>query len=210
MWGVNVPYLLDNKGSATWRTGGAAWTTWYDSIGRLHLVDDWCTRYPVTTSNIISVAGPVANLMTEYWNEFVDAPLLYNVPSGRGVLSGIMPKTCWNTTKNTNYLGNTYSGNGYGVIATYKDINGTIGFIIWGYSGDDTYYISKWFHEEGIFYLQTENPGVTSIILQLDYTDHDAVTSNPMPPNYYYDAHHPEVTILERLGTISEKNPHDP
>jgi hypothetical protein len=210
MWGTNVPYLLDNKGSPTWRTYGAAWTTWYDSIGRLHLVDDWCTRYPVTTSNIISVAGPSANLMTEYWNEFVDAPVLYSVPSGRGVLSGIMAKTCWNTTKSSNYLGNTYSGNGYGVIATYKDINGTIGFIIWGYSGDDTYYISKWFHEEGIFYLQDENPGVTSIILQLDYTDHGAVTSNPMPPNYEYGAHNPEVTILERLGTISEKNPHDP
>jgi hypothetical protein len=210
MWGTNVPYLLDNKGSATWRTYGAAWTTWYDSIGRLHLVDDWCTRYPVTISNIITVAGPQANLMTEYWNEFTDAMLLYLVPEGRGILSGIFARTCWNTTKGSNYLGQTYSGDGYGVIATYKDINGTIGFEIWGMSGDDTYYVSKWFHEYGIYQMQQENRGVTSWIVQLDYTEHGEIDSNPMPPNYEYGPHNPEVTLLERLGTISEKNPHDP
>jgi hypothetical protein len=87
------------------------------------------------------------------------------------------------------------SGYGIGVITTYKDINGTVGFMIYGWSGDDTYYTCKWFHEEGIYYLQGENRGVTTLVLRIDYTE---------------DAHYPTVTILERLGTISEKTPHDP
>jgi hypothetical protein len=39
--------------------------------------------------------------------------------------------------------------------------------------------------------LQTENRGITSIILRILYTD----------PT------HPTVSIVEHLGTISEKNP---
>lgn len=222
MWGTNVPYLLDNKGSATWRPSGPAWATWYDSIGRLHLVDDWCTRYPVTSSNIITVAGPSANLVSEYFNSFSQAIQIYGGMPGWLLSDVIFGTTCWNTTVGSNFLGQYYYSNGQfspgdtdtgiGVITTYKDINGTVGFMIYGWSGDDSYYTAKWFHETGIFYLQTENPGVTSLIVRLDYNRNDAHErdSNPMPPNYDYDEHFPEVTILERLGTISEKNPHDP
>jgi hypothetical protein len=61
-----------------------------------------------------------------------------------------------------------------------------------GTKGQDTYYATKWFWEEGIEYLQTENRGVTDIILEITYSTH------------------PTVSIEERLGTISEKTPHDP
>jgi len=52
-------------------------------------------------------------------------------------------------------------------------------------------YIAKWFWEEGIEYLQTENREVTDIILEITYSTH------------------PTVSIEERLGTISEKPQHD-
>jgi len=218
MWGTNVPYLLEDLGNATWRAGGPAWTDIYDSEGRLAYVDDWCTRYPVSTSNIITVAGPSANLFSEYFNEFSQAIQIYGITSGN-LIDVIFATTCWNTTKASNYLGQYYysngqfthgsTGTGIGVVTTYKDINGTVGFMIYGWSGDDTYYTCKWFQEYGIYYLQTENRGVTTLIVRLDYNQSDERT-NPMPPNYSYDSHNPSVTILERLGTISEKTPHDP
>ena len=57
-------------------------------------------------------------------------------------------------------------------------------------------YIAKWFWEEGIEYLQTENRGVTDIILKITYP-----TADPT---------HPTFSRVQRLGTISEKTPHDP
>ncbi|MEM2105309.1 MAG: hypothetical protein QXV21_02405 [Candidatus Bathyarchaeia archaeon] len=205
MWGTNVPYLLSDMGYATWRAGGPAWTDIYDSIGRLAYIDDWCTRYPVSTSNIITVAGPSANLFSEYFNEFSQAIQIYGITSGN-LIDVIFAPTCWNTTKASNYLGQWYysnswwdrsiTGYGIGVISTYKDINGTVGFLIHGWSGDDTYYTCKWFHEYGIYYMQRLNRGVTTLVLRIDYTE---------------DPHYPTVTILEHLGTISEKIAiHDP
>jgi hypothetical protein len=219
MWGTNIPYLLDNMGNATWRAGGPSWTNIYDSIGRLGYIDDWCTTYPVSTSNIITVAGPSANLFSEYFNEFSQAIQIYGITSGN-LIDVIFATTCWNTTKVSNYTGQYYYSNGYsargatntgiGVITTYKDINGTVGFMIHGWSGDDTYYTAKWFHEYGIYYLQTENRGVTTLVVRLDYNNAGERTTNPMPPNYDYTAHNPAVTIIERLGTVSEKMQHDP
>jgi len=219
MWGTNIPYLLSNLGNATWRAGGPGWTNIYDSLGRLAYIDDWCTRYPVSSSNIITVAGPSANLFSEYFNDFSQAIQIYGITSGN-LIDVIFTPTCWNTTKFTNYLGQYYysdgqfyTGNtttGIGVITTYKDINGTVGFMIYGWSGDDTYYTCKWFQEYGVYYLQTENRGVTTLVVRLSYNNITAISSNPRPPYYTYDSHNPYVQILERLGTISEKTPHDP
>ncbi len=225
LWGLRTPYLMSDLGSATWRAGGPAWTDIYDSLGRLAYRDDWCTRYAVSTSNIITVAGPPANLMSEYWNEFSQALMIYGITSGNqrvrdGMIDVIFAPTCWNTTKYSGYKGQYYysdgdfspgnTNTGIGVISTYKDINGTIGFLIYGWSGDDTYYVCKWFHEYGIYYLQQENPGVTALIVKIDYNDYSSRSLPNKPPNYNYDSHNPYITILERLGTISEKTPHDP
>jgi len=219
MWGTNIPYLLSNLTYTTWRAGGPAWTNIYDSIGRLGYIDDWCTRYPVSTSNLITVAGPSANLFSEYFNEFSQAIQIYGITSGN-LIDVIFAPTCWNTTVASNYLGQWYysnswwntsvTGYGIGVITTYKDINGTVGFLIHGWSGDDTYYTCNWFQEYGAYYLQTENRGVTTLVLRINYNSQTPRTSNPRPPYYTYDAHYPSITILERLGTISEKTPHDP
>jgi len=219
-WGPNVPYLLSSMGNTTWRPSGPAWCNYYDSIGRLAFLDDWCTRYPVSSSNIITVAGPSANLVSEYFNEFSQAIQIYGGIPNILLSDVIFATTCWNTTWGSSYLGQYYykdgnftpgeTGTGIGVITTYKDINGTVGFMIHGWSGNDTYYTCKWFQEYGVYYLQTENRGVTTLVIRLNYNNQDAITSNPRPPNYTYDSHFPKVTILERLGTISEKTPHDP
>jgi hypothetical protein len=219
MWGTRIPYLLSNLGNATWRAGGPAWTSIYDSLGRLAYIDDWCTRYPVSSSSMITVAGPSANLFSEYFNEFSQAIQIYGITSGN-LIDVIFAPTCWNTTVLSNYLGQYYyadgqfspgnTSTGIGVITTYKDINGTVGFMIYGWSGDDTYYTCKWFQEYGAYYLQTENRGVTTLVVRLEYMNITAISSNPRPPYYTYDDHFPRVTILERLGTISEKTPHDP
>jgi hypothetical protein len=141
------------------------------------------TSTPNTTSPIMSNEIPPR---TEY------------VVNNTGQAYKIFALSCWNRTS---------YGNGYAVISVYKDLNGTIGFLIWGFKGQDTYYACKWFWDyptgilapigttvySGIEYLQHENLGVTDIVLKITYTD----------PT------HPTVSIKERLGTISEKTPHE-
>jgi hypothetical protein len=187
--------------------GGAATGTkanYRDTLGRPSLRDDWCTTYPVSSSNMLFSGGPRAQMGTEYFNEFTNAFFAKSeyVTNDTGQANKILGLTCWNKT--------TY-GAGYAVISVYKDLNGTIGFLIWGYDGQDTYYAAKWFWDipgglaapdgitvySGIEYLQHENRGVTDIVLKITYS-----AANPT---------HPTFSIVERLGTISEKTPtHDP
>lgn len=180
-YGVHVPFVM---AGAT--TGTKA--DYRDTLGRTHLRDDWCTTYPVSSSNMLFSGGPRANMGTEYFNEFTNAffALAEYVVTDIGQGNKIQGLSCWNK--------NTY-GAGYAVVSVYKDINGTIGFLIWGYNGEDTYYAAKWFWETGIEYLQTENLGVTDIILKITYTTCPFSVS---------------IANHERLGTISEKWPHDP
>jgi hypothetical protein len=132
--------------------------------------------------------GPEVNVGAEYFNEFTNAfwARTAYVVNDTGQAYKILALSCWNKTS---------YGSGYAVVSVYKDLNGTIGFLIWGVTGSDTYYAAKWFWETGIEYLQTENRGVTDIILKITY-----------PPS---DPTHPTFSIVQRLGTISEKTPHD-
>jgi len=177
--GAYVPFVM----------GGAVTSTkadYRDTLGRTFLRDDWCTTYPVASSNMLFAGGPGANLGAEYFNEFTMAFFARTeyVVNDTGQANEIFALSCWNK----------YSyGSGYAVVSVYKDLNGTIGFLIWGMDGQDTYYAAKWFWDEGIEYLQTENRGVTDIILEIDYT------------TCPYSA---SITD-ERLGTISEKACHD-
>jgi len=162
---------------------------------RLTLSDDWCTYWPITSSNILSIGGPLANWVTMYFNDFTDAffaaPWFTPYEPFKGK---ILALTCWNKTA----YANTES-KGYATIGTYKDINGTVGLVIWGLDARDTYYASQWLHGDeergippGTWYLQEINSGVTSIILQINYAD----------------PKHPTFSIVEELGTISEKPQH--
>ena len=184
-YGSYIPWIARNL------TGTSdARTNYNDALGREALKDDWCNTWPISSSNIIAVGGPAANLITEYFNEFTEAFMVDPSLSDYFTTYGILPLTCWN--KIGNFVeGNTISDPyGYAVIATFKDLNGTVGFLVWGWTGQDTYYICKFFHEEIIWELQNFPYGVTSLIVRIDYSS---------------DPEHPTFTIQECLGTISER-----
>lgn len=182
---------------------------------RAALVDDWCTSWPVTSSNIIGVGGPYANILAYYTNDLTTA--MYGLPQFSGsIYSGaIVPVTCWNRGWPIPNAGvwNTYTNPvdnsvGYAVIASTIDLNGTEVFMVWGNYGRDTYYASAWLHGyqyniNGVLTtyapgltttLQNLQPGVNSIVLKITYTD----------------PKHPTFSIVESLGTISENILHDP
>ncbi|MEM2352043.1 MAG: hypothetical protein QXT26_06515 [Thermoproteota archaeon] len=172
----DMPWVMRRFGT------GNTMADYKDSIGRAALKDDWCTTWPVASSAMIGVGGPLANLLAYYANDFT--PALYGLPeyacdewAGK-----IIALSCWSQ--------NTYESTeetGYAVISTYKDLNGTVIFLIWGDWGRDTYYATKWFLEEGIWELQWVPCCTTALIIEIDYTVHE-----------------PTVSVVEVLGTISE------
>jgi hypothetical protein len=191
-WSISsIPYVLHCFGTAP------GTRTDYKDDGstpgqRPALKDDWCTTWPISSSNMITVGGPLANLFTLYLNEFTDAfwgsnTALYGetyTPYSTWQ-DKVVALTCWNGTKK-GYAADVDTG--YAVIATYKDLNGTVGLAIWGIGPRDTFYASKFFHEEIIYELQEFPLCVTSIILKIEYAD----------------PQHPTFTVIECLGTISE------
>jgi hypothetical protein len=183
--------------------------SWADTDNRQHLLDDWCLTvesvpddsWPISSSNIITVGGPYANQISRYFNEYAQALVFTTVGDG------FYAVTCWDDalehmdeidTPSGFFTGGLVTDRfGYGVISTYKDKNGTIGFMVYGWTGQDTYYVSKWFDEHK-FELQHINLHVTDLILRIEYKDADG---DPYCP--------PMVEIVEKLGTISEKPQHD-
>jgi hypothetical protein len=180
---------------------GTAKADYKDGILRAALKDDWCTKWPVASSNMIGTGGPIANLLAYYANDFTDAFYGLSEFAGTAYDGKITGIPCWNRNWPSNMVPgyNTYnssSSTGYAVITTYKDINGTVIFNVWGNWGRDTYYATTWLHGDearsiapGIIQLQQAPKGVTSIILKISYTD----------PT------HPTFSIPEVLGTISER-----
>jgi hypothetical protein len=190
-YGTNIPYVMAGATTGTradYYYGAFMGPTYDPDDDRCGLHDDWCTSIPVSSSNMLFVGGSRANLGTEYFNEFTMGFYARgeHVTTDVGQSDKILALSCWD--KHT-------FGSGYGTISVYKDLNGTIGFLIWGVDGQDTYYLTKWFWNVGIYYLQVENDGVTDLILEIFY-----------PP---LDPIHPYIFLHERLGTISHKEQHD-
>lgn len=187
--------------------------------GRTGLKDDYCSHenianeewyngVPIASASIINVGGPSASLTAEYFNDFDDvfATLGVWTPDPHNAWK-IMPLTCWSLNREDfehsgtgiihAYMPEYADGVqtiGYGVISTYRDINGTVGLNIWGYTGQDTYFTTWALLHSDVLALFEANIvcGVTSIILQFNYTLH--------PTDYCF------VTLVEALGTISEYN----
>jgi len=182
-----MPWVMHRFGA-----GNAKADYYYSAADRrTALKDDWCTYWPISSSNMIAVGGPLANMLAYYFNDFTEA--FFGLPefaAGSIWSNRVVALTCWRK--------NSYSSNeavGYAVIATYKDINGTVGFLVWGHWGRDTYYASQWLWgdsergiEPGIIQLQDAPDGATAIILEIDYEDPE----------------HPTFSVVEVLGTISE------
>lgn len=180
-WGPYAPYVLREVTTAD-RTR----SHYRDSINRLHLKDDWCSTLPISSSNIIVVGGPAANGLSEYFNDYTDAFLIKSdVSTSELTGNGIYGPGCWNKTRA--YYGGASGASGYAVISTYKDLNGTIGFIVWGYDGQDTYYAAYALRHGLIAYLQYLQPGVTTLILKITYTTHPVT-----------------ISIVECLGIFTE------
>jgi hypothetical protein len=183
-----MPYVMSKIGAAN--TVNDYYYT--DGTYRTALGGDWCTTYPIARSDMIGVGGPYANMLAYYMNDFASA--MYGLPDFamnspyENMIAGV---SCWNRGWNGTW--NVYSSDeetGYAVISTYKDLNGTVMFQIWGYWGRDTYYATQWFHEDGKIQLQCTPRGINSVILQITYGD---------------DPIHPTFHIVECLGTISER-----
>ncbi len=189
-----MPYVISKIG-----VGNARADYYYGGTDyRTALRDDWCyagtvsgDEWPISSSNMIGVGGPLANLLAYYGNDFAQAIFGLNEFTDYSYWEeAIIPLTCWNIAKTQAYSSSNETG--YAVISTYKDINGTVIFLVWGHWGRDTFYASKWFHEEGVFQLQEAPDGLTSIILKIDYESTD---EGYKPTDY---------SIVECLGTISE------
>jgi hypothetical protein len=173
-----------------------------DTLGRYSLYEDWCyartgsgltTSWPISSSNIITVGGAAVNKLAQYSNDWTQGVVVTTKPA-------IYPVTCWNTSMHTTggYVGGDVNARyGYAIISTYKDKNGTTVLLIQGWTGQDTYYACKWF-DEYKYWLQHINIGITDLILKIDYKNSDGTLRCP-----------PTVSIIEHLGTISEKPQHD-
>jgi hypothetical protein len=181
-----MPWVMSKIGSGTTSANYYYSGTDY----RTALKDDWCTTWPVASSNMIGVGGPLANMLAYYGNDFTDAFYgLSQFTSYAPWQNAIVPLTCWNGTKkgytNTNTVG-------YAVVSTYQDINGTVLFLVWGNWGRDTYYVTKWFHEDGIFEFQSFPRCATSVVVKVTYSN----TTEGYKPKTF--------SVVEVLGTISE------
>ena len=184
-----VPYIFskiggveDTRGSRDAYRDGALGP----NSGRSAIKDDWCKHVPISSANIIVVGGPLANLGAEYLNDFTEG--FYGTagltsPDLEGKLIAL---TCWSK--------DAFSGEGYALIATHKDLNGTVWFEVWGMTGQDTYYASWWLWRTyyGYRIMDILPPGVTSLIISFDYELH------PTEECFW--------KVEEALGTISEVN----
>lgn len=178
---LQIPSVMSKFGTGDTRND------YKDSKKRSALKDDYCTTWPVSSSNMIGSGGPNANLLAYYGNDLTSAFFgLEDFTSYAPWKNKIVALSCWSK--------NAYASSatvGYAVVSTFLDLNGTVGFLVWGYDGRDTYYASKWFKEDGIFEMQEFPSHVTSVIIQIDYTYHN--------PTIGYG-----ITVVEALGTISE------
>jgi hypothetical protein len=175
-----VPYIQEHFGGGYYTKDEFKEGYIHNEEGnRAHLRDDYSSIMPIDSSNIILVGGPLANLGMEMANDWGSA--IY-----RGTSEDFYSPGQWDS------MINTFPKNGYAVIGTYMDVDGTVYFYIYGGTGEDTFWATWAFYNQYITYLQTENPGVTSLLLKLSY-------DTPGCP--------PGITIVKRLDTISEKNP---
>jgi hypothetical protein len=288
----------------------------YDGMNdnRTALKDDWSSSVPISSSNIITVGGPVAlaNVVAEYFNEFTPViwrgmpwfqphPAFGDKPVF-GLRRDLFPVSGYGLHQGTSTEDGPYniessvSGNiGHAVVATYLDINGTEGFMVYGLTGNDTFVVASamfnagrhpahtlleiydiWQEDtfnlgdidssdpwvtipiqhlgayklgvgpydgndpqpltpicdEAVFpalrngpngfdlprycspnnlieYLQIVNPGVTAIVIAIDYGADPFELGEPYTSDFSDDIH-PKLFIVEHLGIISEKPQHDP
>jgi len=211
---------------------------------RSALKDDWSHSVPIASSNMIFVGGPFANLGAEYFNEF--APIVFVrftpmtpadyakayrgtvvTPSGMffwtgsgelafvmtGDWGGLNPSVAADRLAN----GVERAVQGEGVVFVYKDLNGTVGLVIYGVTGEDTWAIAQSFFQptritywkpvEGDLVQVTEFTTLIQVLQQLNEGTVGLKIRVTWEPLWGGDVH-PVLEVLENLGTISEKPQH--
>jgi hypothetical protein len=206
IWGPATPYVFEQlRPGLLPDTAGYRDATWGPNTGRSKLRDSWCNHkdpvteewvpgVPIESSNMIGVGGPEVNLLLEYTNDMTAAYFDRDTYE-------IVPLTCWSIAAWGTAYERTYEPEyeageqitGYGVISVYKDLDGTTFFLVWGFTGQDTYYTAwtlwnTWLGEK----LQTEPLCLTTLIIEFDYMKH------PTDMCFW--------SVVEALGTISEYN----
>jgi hypothetical protein len=162
---------------------------------RTALRDDWSTPpdwdhedtiypYAISSGNVIVVGGPINSVTAEYFNDFTDALIYTNYGAG------FYAPGCWARTSQPSLASLTHQGvkmnllppdhlwydsdvvgdrYGYAIISAYKDLNETQGFIVYGYTAEDTYWACYALQGGGAEWLQLLQPGVTTVVLEMDY-----------------------------------------
>ncbi len=186
----SIPWVMQNYAPLDGETRDSYYMDPPDDL-RAGFRDDWSTPddwmgetvypYAISSSNILVVGGPLANLAAEYFNDFTDAKIFTEYGAG------FYATGCWARTVLDHYVGKNwvdvpdnelwYSSDnveddvGYALISTYKDLNETVGFIVYGYTAEDTYYACYALRGGLLDWLQYVQDGTTSIILEIDYSD---------------------------------------
>jgi hypothetical protein len=169
--------------------------------------------YAISSANIIVVGGPYANLVSWYYNDFTDAFVF------SWYEAGFYAPGCWARTSqptvpsvtpwgvagdkwvadelwyNSTTIEDDY---GHAIVSTYKDLNETIGFIVYGLQGEDTYYACYALRGGLLNWMQHLQPGVTTLVLEFDYMNYN-------PQWDTYKGIHPiGIHVPECVGTITE------
>ena len=154
--------------------------------------DDWCTPdgwdgswtihpYAISSSDMLIVGGPIASEAAAYFNDFTDALIF----TGYG--DGFYAPGCWARTTQDHYEGmsfvnvaddelwynsvTTSDEIGHAIVSTYKDLNETVGYVVYGYTAEDTYYACYALRSGLIPWTQFIQDGVTTLIIEIDYSD---------------------------------------
>ena len=183
---------------------------YYDKTGSFELYP-----YAVSSANVIVVGGPYANKAAWYFNDFTDAFVESKYEPGfyapgcwaRTSQPTVVSVSRWGTPNMEKWIADELWYNsttiddarGHAIISTYKDLNGTVGFIIYGYTGEDTYYATYAFRGGLLLWLQHLQRGTTTLILELDYE-----YMHPELGSKYYGIHPIGIHVQESLGTITE------
>jgi hypothetical protein len=178
--------------------------------------DDWAGEtinpYAVSSGNLVVVGGLIANLGAEYFNDFTDALIFTEYGDGFYALG------CWARTVLDHYQGKTFvdgpddelwydSNNvdddvGHAIISVYKDLNETTGLVVYGYTAEDTYYASYAFRGGLLAWLQEVQPGTTTILLEIDYSELHPVRFHVVESLGHSQSARVSVPTLRQVATI--------
>jgi len=221
---LNVPFVLQNFSSPA--TGPRANYRYTSTDLRTAFRDDWSRSVAIASSNIIAVGGPGANLVAEYFNEF--SPIILSSWTGMMVTNAeaYMGTIVTATGRHFSFGGPFMFVNpphwraGFttqtvddGVVFVFKDLNGTVGLVIYGISGQTTWAIAQSFFEPTYitYFIKGEQVRKYTTLIQVLQDLNDGTVALRIRVTYiplWGGDPHPVLTIVENLGTFTEKPIH--